>query len=163
MKATTILAAAGVVALLAGCGGSSSAHHHATAPAPSTAPAPPVPAPLTCSGLNPNLATLVADQNSQNKSLTENWVNIPDGSPTSQGNDLQNAASQWQGASASTTVSADAAQLATDAGNFSNATSGGLAPGWTAPYKAVAHDISALAHLCGLKYHNDSYYIYGHH
>jgi len=160
MKAASLAAGAAAVPLLAGCGGASSSHSH-----PMTAPidtSPPAAAALTCSDISTTLGYLVSDQNSQNKSLEENWVNITDGSPTSQGNDLQNAASQWQGAPLSTTVSADAAQLSSDANTFFSDTSGGLAPGWNASYNPVMHDIATLAHLCGLTYHTMNWYMNHH-
>jgi len=89
-------------------------------------------------------------------------VNIADGSPTSQGNDLQSAASEWQSAPSSSAVSADATQLSSDANTFFNDTSGGLAPGWNADYKPVEHDIANLAHLCGLTYHTQNWYLNHH-
>jgi hypothetical protein len=156
---TTYLAAAGVAALIAGCGGSphSDSHSHPKAAPANTSP--PAAAALTCSDISGALDPLVHDQNSQNKALEEKWVSIVDGSPTSQGSDLQNAASEWQDAPSTTTVSADAAQLSTDANTFFDDTSGGLEPGWNADYKSIEHDIADLAHLCGLTYHTQNWYV----
>jgi hypothetical protein len=154
------LGAVGAALLLAGCGGSPHSQSHSKAAPVNTSP--PAAAALTCSGISTTLSILVSDQNSQNKSLEENWVNIADGSPTSQGNDLQNAASQWQGAPSATPVGAAAGQLASDANTFFSDTSGGLAPGWTADYNPVEHDIANLAHLCGLTYHTQNWYLNHH-
>lgn len=98
------------------------------------------------------VATLVSDQESQNRALEENWVSVTDGSLTSQGQDLQNAVSQWAGAGGNqfsqgaVTFSSDAQRFVTDQGQ-------GLLPGWTEEYDAIKQDIAMLAADCNIPYH----------
>jgi hypothetical protein len=51
------------------------------------------------------------------------------------------------------------AAFSSDASQFLNDQSDGLYPGWITEYRAVAHDIAAFAHDCGITYHYDSYYL----
>jgi hypothetical protein len=155
------VAAAGVtLAAVAACGSSSSASSAASSPASSAAAAPAAssaaPAPLACDTVTSDngeeaqvvIATLKSDQQRQDSALEQNWVDLTDGTPTSQGNDLQAAASEV-GSYAGTQLSADGSQFATDAGAFMSDESGGLMPGWPAPYDQVSKDIHALATDCG--------------
>jgi hypothetical protein len=151
------LAVTAVVAVLAGCGSTSSHPPHHSPAAKPTAAASSAPD-LTCASESYMIQTLVSDQESQNKSLEEGWINISDGSLTSQGNDLQNAATAWQNAPGGP-IAYTASQLSTDATNFFASESGGLAPGWPAGYRAIQYDIAQLAANCGIKYHDDSYYL----
>lgn len=150
------LAAAG---LLCACG-SSASHTAASAPASSAAPAAPAssaaPATLTCStstsdsGMTASqvIAGLVSDQKSQDKSQTQNWVDLVSGSETSQGSDLD-AAAQSLGSYSGTQLATDASQFATDAQTFLSDQSGGLMPGWITEYRQVETDIHTLASDCG--------------
>jgi hypothetical protein len=127
------------------------------APAQATSAPPPS---LTCSTTlgdgetaKQTIAALVADQRSQDKSEEQNWVDVVEGTPTSQGQDLQSASNDFGAFSSSTTQLAfDAATFSTDASTFLSDQSGGLLPGWVSEYRAIQHDIEALADDCGLSY-----------
>jgi len=156
MSIRTILRYAAVPAALAlalgmaACG-STAVQHHAAATTHTAAPS--GPAPVTCAQLGNDFATVVADQKSQDKALEENWVNLTDGSPTSQGNDLQALTSDAgfpAGATPPDQVTADFVALSNDASTFFSDQSGGLLPGWTAEYNAIKHDIYAVATDCGV-------------
>lgn len=158
--AEVVAAGLTLAAACTACG--SSASSAASSPASSAAPAASpaassvAPAPLACDTVTSDngeeaqvvIATLKSDQQQQDSALEQNWVDLTDGTPTSQGNDLQAAASAL-GGYAGTQLSADGSQFATDAGAFMSDESGGLMPGWPAPYDQVSKDIHALATDCG--------------
>jgi hypothetical protein len=149
-----VLAMSGV---LAACGSGSPA---TTAPssssAASAAAASNGPPPLTCSTVTSDncqtasqvIGVLVSDQKSQDAQLEQNWVNLTDGSETSQGDDLA-AAAQVLGSYSGTQLAADGSTFTTDAQTFLSNQSGGLMPGWTPEYRQVASDIHVLASDCG--------------
>jgi hypothetical protein len=142
------LAAAGLLA--ADCGSSGTNHHAAAKPKL---------AELSCSTTFSNgdtasgdVGSLVADQNAQNKTLTQNWVNIVNGNPTQLGNNLQAVANDFapyvrQGTSALAIV---AKSFVNDANTFMTNEDGGLMPGWNSTYNAIAKDIGQMANVCGL-------------
>jgi type IV pilus biogenesis protein CpaD/CtpE len=160
MNRTPIAAAAIAALALAGCASTSSsttsaaATHSSTAAASATAPPP-----LTCPTLTSDnnmtvtqvITAVVSDQKSQDASMGQGWVNLTDGSQTSQGNDLAAAASVL-GSYAGTQLAADGSEFATDAQAFLSDESGGLMPGWTAPYRLIQHDIAKLGADCGVSY-----------
>jgi len=153
--------AAAVVAVLAlaGCAGSTA---HSAPPATTTPPATATsaPTPLACgttlasgSTAQSDISALVQDQKSQDSSQEQNWVGLTDGSLTSQGQDLQNAASDFGPySSGSSPLATDASQFATDAQTFMTDQGSGLLPGWVGEYRAIQHDIHNLAADCGLRY-----------
>lgn len=97
---------------------------------------------------NQVIGVLVSDQKSQDATLEQNWVDLTDGSQTSQGDDLA-AAVQVLGSYGGTQVAADGSTFATDVQTFLSDQSGGLMPGWTSEYRQVTADIHALAADCG--------------
>lgn len=148
IKAATVLAAAAAL-LVAGCGSAASqpAQHTTPAAAASSAPA------VTCSGLSGVISTLVGDQRSQDKTLEENWVNVVNGSLTSQGQDLQagiSATAQASTSSAASQLTTDAQSFHNDASTFLSDQSGGLMPGWPSEDDTVKADIKRLAADCGI-------------
>jgi hypothetical protein len=104
---------------------------------------------VTCASLAPTMQPVVSDQKSQDASLEQNWVGLVDGTPTSQGSDLQAAVSATNGVSVSDQLSQQAQQFNTDATTFLSDQSGGLVPGWTTEYNALKADIYAMARTCG--------------
>jgi len=104
------------------------------------------------------ISTLVADQNSQNKNLEENWVGVLSGAPTSQGQDLQSAISGFTpdasvaSPARPSSLPADMGTFDTDAGAFLNDQSGGLQPGWPTEAGAIEQDIKSLADDCKIKF-----------
>lgn len=107
---------------------------------------------VSCTGTAQALvATLVSDQESQNRTLEENWVGVADGSLTSQGQDLQDAVNQWAGAGGNQ-FSQDAVTLSSDAQRFLTDQGQGLYPGWTGEYHTIKQDIAMLAADCNIPY-----------
>jgi hypothetical protein len=158
-RARKALLISGALAALAGCGSSSAATAAAPPATAASSTAAPAPSPLTCSTLTADnnltasqvIAQLVSDQKSQDASMEQGWVDLTDGSQTSQGDDLSAAASAL-GSFAATQVAADGSAFATDVNTFLSDESGGLMPGWVSDYRAVQHDIAALAGDCDIAY-----------
>ena len=135
---------------------SSAPASHAQSAAPAAAPAA-----LACSTVLADgnaasevIQTLVQDQKSQNAALEEGWVNVVDGTPTSEGDDLQAAVTDFTPyATGSSQLASDAAAFDSDASQFLSDQSGGLMPGWPAEAGQVEQDIHNLAADCGIKMH----------
>ena len=144
------LAALGL--LVAACGSNITNHHAASAAKPKLAQ-------LSCSTTfrsgdtaSGDVASLVADQDAQNKTMTQNWVNIATGNPTQLGNNLQADANDFapyvsQGTSALAIV---AKSFVNDANSFMANEDGGLMPGWNGTYNDIAKNIAQMAAVCGL-------------
>jgi hypothetical protein len=152
IKKTLIVAVApaAVLVALAACGSGGS---HAAARASPALP------PLYCSSPTSDngmtfaqvLGWLVADQESQDVSLEQGWVEVTSGSQTSQGNDLAAAAQSLSNYSG-TQLAADASHFVIQAQTFLSDQSSGLMPGWTSEYQQIAADIHKLADQCGLSF-----------
>lgn len=162
IAATLSAATAALALLLAGCGGSSSpaAVRTASTAASRAAGTNAHRAPLTCTTVVPvdrkafdPIAILVADQKLQDASQTQNWVNLTDGSLTSQGSDLEAAEidfTPWDNIPGG--IDLDTTRFDQDANTFLTDQSSGLMPGWVSEYRAVQHDVAALAKDCGISY-----------
>jgi len=140
------LAALGCLALAA-CGGSG---HPRAAASPPPSPA----AAVSCGDLQDAMVPVVADQASQDKDQTENWVGLvpaPGGGSdlTSQGVDLQIALRAVMDVTGSGELAGDARAFGNDAGAFLADQGDGLMPGWDTEYKPLEADIKAIGALCG--------------
>lgn len=130
-----------------------------TAPASPSALASTSAAALACSTtladgetVSQTIATLVADQDAQNKALEENWVQTL-GGLTSEGQDLQAAVTGFSAYADSDAPLADAAAtFASDASTFLSDQSGGLLPGWSTEAGQIEQDIKTLADDCRIKF-----------
>lgn len=133
-----------VVLALAGC---ASAHSASAASARSSSSAP---APsstmnaITCTGIDPDLQTVLTDLKTEDAKEQEAWVTGGDSG------DLQALISDTQDAGGGGQLAQDAATFAQDASGYLSDQSPYLAPGWTAEYHQVRADINALAGDCGL-------------
>jgi hypothetical protein len=159
-------AALAAVLTLAACGSAASPGSSSPSPVPASqaaAPSSPTPATLACSTTlasgqtaQADISTLVADQKSQDSSQTQNWVLlVPDASGnalTSQGQDLQNAVTDFAPYTSGSQLASDAATFSGDATTFLTDQSSGLYPGWVSEYRPIEHDIHNLAVDCGMKY-----------
>jgi hypothetical protein len=96
------------------------------------------------------------DQHKQDKAEEQNWVNLVDGTPTNQGNDLTTLASDLgTGLTASAPsrpyyLTHDAITFENDWNTFQTDQGSGLAPGWTSEYNAIKWDIRQLVIDCGV-------------
>jgi hypothetical protein len=115
--ATVAIVLSGV---LAGCGGSAPHHAAATTPSATTTPVALACSTTLASGstAQSDISALVQDQKSQDSSEEQNWVNMVDGSLTSQGQDLQNAVTDFGPYTSGSQLASDASQFSSDASTF---------------------------------------------
>lgn len=151
---SAVAVATGLTLTACGNGGSVASRQASVAataaPASTTAKANPA---VTCGDLEPVMAPVIKDQQSQDKSLEQNWVLlVPDASNnslTSQGQDLQNAIDATDNVTAAGKLGNDVQSFNSDAQTFLTDESGGLMPGWTPEYKSLKSDIYAIKSDCG--------------